>query len=233
MSIAQALRLGVAVAVFAMPAAAEPASPILDAVSVVPMSELLEEQLLGRGVVLPSDAVVELDEGSAHLSGIWFELLRNDPATGAFVGKISASDGSAEIVRGVASITVPSMVPSRRIGIGEIVSRSDLRQIWIPYSIVTPSLLRSEDDIVGKEVRRTLVAGRPVADQSVIPPRAVRKGEKVEIFHVLNGMRLTAPGKSMQEGAAGDIVRVLNTTSNRTVMAEVVSPGRVRIGPAE
>jgi flagella basal body P-ring formation protein FlgA len=42
-------------------------------------------------------------------------------------------------------------------------------------------------------------------------------------------MRLTAQGRALQDGAKGEVVRVVNTKSNTTVSGVVVADGKVTV----
>jgi flagella basal body P-ring formation protein FlgA len=44
-------------------------------------------------------------------------------------------------------------------------------------------------------------------------------------------MRLTAQGRALQDGAAGEVIRVVNTKSNTTVTGVVVADGTVSVAP--
>ncbi|MFG6082818.1 flagellar basal body P-ring formation chaperone FlgA [Paracoccus litorisediminis] len=211
----------------ALPAAAE-----ISGLREIPLDELVGEQLLASGFSLPDDAIIGIDAQLGVLSGVMLEAFSYDPATNIFSARLSDVAGGLTSVRGRIDITVPAVVPTRRLAAGEIVTASDLQETRLPLALAHENILREEMDVVGKEVRRTLTAGRPVADQSLIAPRLVRKGEKIEIAYDLDGMRLTATGKAMQDGAKGESVRILNTASNRMLSGTVVASGRVRIGPA-
>lgn len=121
------------------------------------------------------------------------------------------------------------MLPVRRIPAGEIVSMEDLAETMIPLSVVTTQILRDAADIAGKETRRPLMPERPVQAQSLIAPRAVRRGESVEIVLRSGGLSLLAPGRALADAAEGEILRVVNTSSNKTITAQATGPGQVSV----
>jgi flagella basal body P-ring formation protein FlgA len=63
----------------------------------------------------------------------------------------------------------------------------------------------------------------------------VAKGSTVTMTLEKPRMSLSVRGRALQDGARGDVVRVMNTNSNRIVEAVVVEPGLVVVaagGPA-
>lgn len=75
--------------------------------------------------------------------------------------------------------------------------------------------------------RATLPAsgGRSMADA------AVRRGEQVTLQYAAPGVSLSMRARAMEDGAVGDTVRFLNTSSNRTIEAVVTGPGAARANP--
>jgi flagellar basal body P-ring formation protein FlgA len=75
--------------------------------------------------------------------------------------------------------------------------------------------------------RATLPAsgGRRVADA------AVRRGESVTLEYAAPGLSLSMRTRALEDGAVGDSVRLLNTSSNRTIEAVITGPGAARANP--
>lgn len=75
--------------------------------------------------------------------------------------------------------------------------------------------------------RATLPAsgGRSMADA------AVRRGEMVTLQYAVPGVSLSMRARALEDGAVGDNVRFLNTSSNRTIEATVTGPGAARANP--
>jgi len=67
--------------------------------------------------------------------------------------------------------------------------------------------------------------GRSIADA------AVRRGESVTLIYEAPGMSLTMRARALEDGAVGQSVRLVNTSSNRTIDAVVTGPGAARANP--
>lgn len=60
---------------------------------------------------------------------------------------------------------------------------------------------------------------------------AVRRGETVTLTYAAPGISLIMRARALEDGAVGDSVRFLNTSSNRTIDAVVTGPGAARANP--
>jgi flagellar basal body P-ring formation protein FlgA len=67
--------------------------------------------------------------------------------------------------------------------------------------------------------------GRTIADA------AVRRGDSVTLEYAVPGISLALRARALEDGAVGDNVRFLNTSSNRTIEAVVTGPGSARANP--
>lgn len=81
----------------------------------------------------------------------------------------------------------------------------------------------------GKEALRQLRAGSPVRSGDLIRPQLVRRGEPVSITVRSGGLTITSQGRALSGGAQGDLVRVVNVATNRTLDGVVEKAGTVRI----
>jgi flagella basal body P-ring formation protein FlgA len=63
-------------------------------------------------------------------------------------------------------------------------------------------------------------------------PILVRRGAIVTIRLETPNMSLTARGKALENGSAGDVIRVVNLQSNKTIQVEVTAENDVRAIPA-
>jgi flagella basal body P-ring formation protein FlgA len=61
-------------------------------------------------------------------------------------------------------------------------------------------------------------------------PLAVERGKLVTIIYAVPMMSLSVQGVAQEQGGVGDAIRVTNTKSNTTVIAEVIDARTVRIG---
>ena len=124
-----------------------------------------------------------------------------------------------------AAAEVPVLV--RDVEKGELLSAGDFAVEPRP-----PAQARGALDIgaaAGKEALRRLRAGSPVRSGDLIRPQLVRRGEPVAITVRSQGLTISAQGKALSSGAQGELVRVINLATNRTLDGIVEKAGSVRI----
>ena len=83
------------------------------------------------------------------------------------------------------------------------------------------------DDVVGKEARAALYAGRPIRLSDVGPPAVIQRNQIVSVIFARDGLRIKTEGRSLSRATAGERVRVMNMSSRNTVSGRVRADGRV------
>lgn len=84
-------------------------------------------------------------------------------------------------------------------------------------------------DAIGREAARTLPAGTVLRPADVVAPRLVRRGEPVSITIRSGGLSIATQGRALASAGAGDHVRVVTTSTNRTLDGVVDGPDAVRV----
>lgn len=124
-------------------------------------------------------------------------------------------------------IQVPTL--AQRAYADDVIGKRDI--IWKTKRLnrLDPRTVLKESKLLGMSPRRPIVAGRAVLTTEIQPPTLVRRGKGVTIYLKTKTMQLTAKGKSLENGSNGDIVRVQNTDSGKTIEAQVTGPERVTV----
>lgn len=81
----------------------------------------------------------------------------------------------------------------------------------------------------GKEAIRRLPEGSAVRATDLLTPQMVKRGDTVIIAVRAGPLSITTSGRALSGGATGDMVRVLNIETNRTLNAVVEDTGHVRV----
>src|SRR5579864_2412937 len=127
--------------------------------------------------------------------------------------------------------TTDAIVPVRTIARGEIVRAADLTVERRPKVEVTGDVVATNDEAVGRAARQALRPGLPVRRADLVKPDLIRRDDSVTLVYEAPGIMLTTRGKAMESGGEGDLIKVLNTQTNRTLQGVVTGPGRVDIAP--
>ena len=116
-------------------------------------------------------------------------------------------------------VTVPIL--SKNLRNGDVIGDGDIEMIEISQNDLQHNMITSKEKMLGMTPRRIAYAGKFVQDGTLIKPQLVQRGESVNITFTEGSLVLSAKGKALQSGAKGDIVRVTNANSSRTVDAIV------------
>lgn len=128
-------------------------------------------------------------------------------------------------------ITVKRNIPvlNHRLEGGTVIGAADINFVAITTDKINASVITEARDLIGRELRRDTDADEVLHTHDIIPPRFVTRGSLITLKIETPFMLLTAQGKALQDGSEGDVVRVLNTQSNRMLEGTVAGPGTVLI----
>ncbi|WP_066659414.1 MULTISPECIES: flagellar basal body P-ring formation chaperone FlgA [unclassified Sphingomonas] len=118
-------------------------------------------------------------------------------------------------------------VLARPVQRGEILSPDDF-----VYEKRSPNMGRGAIEAQaakGLEAVRPLSPGSVVRVSDVITPRLVRRGEPVLIAYKVGALTITTQGRALSSAGAGEPVRVVTTSTQRTLDGFVAGNGLVRI----
>lgn len=112
---------------------------------------------------------------------------------------------------------------------GDVISSSDIEYVDIRTNAISANMIVDANKLVGQTPRRGIAAMKPVMLGDVQAPLVVKKGDLVTMVLKSNIISLTAQGRAMENGAAGDTIRVMNTSSKQVLGATVTGPQTVNI----
>ncbi len=131
--------------------------------------------------------------------------------------------------RAIGRMEVPVLV--RFVRPGEAIEGDAIAWLETRYESSHSDIIRSEAELIGKTPRRAVPLNRPLRHRDFQAPRLVDRGDLVTVVLQTRSMTLSTQGRALDRGGRGDVIRVVNTQSNRTVEATVTAPGRVTVGP--
>lgn len=169
---------------------------------------------------------IRLAEGGPR-EGSFIREFWIDRDTGQFIANVITDLGEVRRVWGVATLTQPVPVPVRRLMPDDIVRAEDIEMVDLPWARVNAYAVTETSALVGMQVRRMLSPGRPVQVQSVQPPIIISRGERVTIQLSYGTLELAAEGKAISDAHLGQEVRVVNLSSNKTIVGIARADGLV------
>ncbi len=136
------------------------------------------------------------------------------------------------LVGGAAVAASPEHLPVPAVTIypGDTISADMLTSGTFPAGTAANyPVIASRQGLVGKVARRTLLAGRLIARNTVGEPDLVQKGKIIPIHYEEGPLIITASVLALQSGALDDMIQVRNIDSGKVVVATVAADGSVRV----
>jgi flagellar basal body P-ring formation protein FlgA len=142
-------------------------------------------------------------------------------ADGTMVRKVQVS--------GKVSLERPVVRTTRNIEAGQTLEQQDLIVVKERLFDSGKELLADKGEAAGKRALRSLDAGQFVERKMLENPPLVKKGERVRIEASGGRIRVTALGRVLQDGRAGEQVKVMNLMSGKEIHATVTGVGAVAV----
>ncbi|CAO3446172.1 flagellar basal body P-ring formation chaperone FlgA [Azospirillum largimobile] len=215
--------------------AAGATAPVPDVVYGMPHVEAVLSDALSR-VVTVGRLQMELDSRAVELrapqgaGGLAVENLYYSPVQGRFAAEIVVTGSQIRLpVSGRAFGVVQIPVLSRRVIPGDIIGPGDIDWQDVRADQTTSDTAATDAQLIGMTPRRGVSTNQPVRLRDLQSPRMIDKGSLVTITLSTPSMTLTTQGKALQDGGKGEVIRVVNTQSNRIVEATVAGPNVVAV----
>jgi flagellar basal body P-ring formation protein FlgA len=142
------------------------------------------------------------------------------------------SDGAPRFrVTGRAYPALDIPVLTHRMSPGDKITEADVDWVRVPAARVSQNIIDDTASLIGFTPRRSLRPGEPVRNSDVEPPRMVEKGSIVSVTYVLANMSLTTRGRALEDGAMGEIIKIVNPRSHRTIEVEVTGTNKAVVTP--
>ncbi|MFZ4124836.1 MAG: flagellar basal body P-ring formation chaperone FlgA [Rickettsiales bacterium] len=144
------------------------------------------------------------------------------------------ADGKTEAVKPIAGrydemMRVPML--TRQMGMKDVITLDDLEMRLVPSRKLRKDTVLDVDHMIGKSARRMISADRMIRQSELTTAIAVEKDRSVEMIYRTPTMSIRTMGKALENGAAGELIRVMNQDTQRTISAKVIDSSRVEVAP--
>jgi len=131
----------------------------------------------------------------------------------------------------VCALAQDTAAPTPRVVIypGDIIREDMLADLPANTAKGMEQYAETRSAVVGKMSHRTLLPGAAIPLAGLDSPRLVSNGAPVELMYMEGGLTIVTQGSAMQDGAAGDVIKVRNSDSGVTVTGAVQRDGTVRV----
>ncbi len=174
-------------------------------------------------IILPQDmpAQAEVSKFTFNAQKDTFEATIAAPSATNPVHQMTVA-GSVERI-----VSIPVLKDSLKSG--DVIGKADISYIDVFQKDIQRDYVIKEESLYGMTPRRMVVAGKPIRDLELENPQIVNRGATVTLIYKDGLMTLSARGKSMQNGARGDLVRVVNLNSNRSLEGIVTAENEITV----
>ena len=128
-----------------------------------------------------------------------------------------------------AEIKKTILVAKQRLERGTILSRGDLVREKRVISGLRGGYIEELDQALGSELRLTLKRGAALSPKQIRWPPAVKRGSLVTILGRTGAIEVRMSGKALSDGAMGERIKVINSSSDRQVEGIVTARGTVEV----
>jgi len=204
-----------------------------------PLDDALQDALRNAYALPGAELTVNMqldapiaDELQPYAAGARFANLMFDRSSGRFSVIALLPTGAPQTqvpLSGQVMATAEVPVLRDMVTRGQLIGQDLVDYSVVPANRLTSDLVIDPADLVGKAARRTLHPGRPLRTADLMAPIVVAKNKVVSMVYEAGAMQLTARGRAMGDGGAGDTIKVLNIDSKRTVDAVIVDNDTVNV----
>jgi flagella basal body P-ring formation protein FlgA len=168
--------------------------------------------------------VVALPVAGARVGGpVRFALFQRGP-----VGRRGAARrvGSATAMVRVSAVHARA---ARAIARGTELGEADLTVVREDVGSVPMNPLPPASDLIGARAVRDLRAGEVILPALAAPPVLVRSGDRVDVRVIVDGIEARGEAVAAESGCKGEIIRLSNPVSRRTIRGRVIGRGEVEV----
>jgi flagella basal body P-ring formation protein FlgA len=117
----------------------------------------------------------------------------------------------------------------RTLNKGETIRYKDVYLAKKNISRMPANTLTDKGMAIGLTAKNTISEGTCLKEYMLKRMPTLNKGDMVTILVELGGLKVTTPGKTLERGFAGDLIRVQNTMSKKRIYARIVDDSTVEV----
>ena len=112
---------------------------------------------------------------------------------------------------------------TRQLKKGEIISKNEVRLVRKNISRLSARVLTDISPTIGLMVRRDIKESTCLKEWMLEKNPLVERGDVITILAEKGGIRVTVPGMILKRGYKGDLVKIRNSMSSKTIYARIIN----------
>ncbi len=117
----------------------------------------------------------------------------------------------------------------RKLNKGDTVGPADIYLARKNMARVPANVITDKSKAIGLTVKNSLNANTILREYMLIRKPTMDRGDMVTILAQLGGLRVATPGKTLERGFEGDLIRVQNTMSKKKIYARIIDGSTVKV----
>lgn len=126
-------------------------------------------------------------------------------------------------------IYLPILVAKSTLERGKLLAASDVEMKKKNITGLRDGIIINPDDAIGLTVKKRIRDMQPISPSLLDQPVMVERGQRVVMLAEQDGVQAKMIGEAMKKGRKGDVIKVKNLSSQRTVSAVVEGQGVVHM----
>jgi flagellar basal body P-ring formation protein FlgA len=123
----------------------------------------------------------------------------------------------------------PAVVTTKRIEKGEKLTTENVALLRRQSSKILPGCLQNLENVLGRTAGIPLIPGTLLKVSSLYDPPAVKRGQVVQGVVQKGNIEITVEVKAIEDGKAGELIRVENTATHKLLRGRVLNEKMVSI----
>ncbi len=197
------------------------------------LDTLARQGVTGRLSLVLDQPGVRLDLPGDAEPTLAITNISHDPVNGRFSALVIAPATGSPLAKAHISgrVVVMTEIPvlRRRMVPGDVIRIDDIEWSSTRADRIGRSVIVDAENLVGMSPRRPIRPGAAVRANELRAPVVVAKNSLITVRLNTARLSLTTQGRALESGASGDVIRVMNTKSNKIINAAVVGSGTVRV----
>ncbi len=123
----------------------------------------------------------------------------------------------------------PAVVTTKRVEKGEVFTAGNIALVREPSSKIMQGCFRQLNYVLGRKASAPIIPDTVIRVNDIFDPPVITRGKIVQAIMRLGNVELTVDARAVEDGKAGDIIRVENSDSHKVLRAKVLDEKTVLI----
>ncbi len=121
------------------------------------------------------------------------------------------------------------VVTRKPLGRFKVISDEDIHLISTNLAKLSSNVITRCEDVIGKRTKRSIDSNVALRSDLIELPPLVKNGDIVRIVLESDGLLITTLGRVKEKGRRGEMIKVINVDSRKTIYARVLNPSSVAV----